>query len=116
MKSANISPRLTLLVDGTGQLPPECNTGTCNVRQGLFFPSVSPLNGSPPAAGNSVDYVSVPLELDGDYVPSLSFVLKPPQPNVEYMVMLSNCAYVVEDGQEGKINHFVADEVTFTWR
>ena len=114
--SACSPPSSGVVGPGSVQLPPECASGTCNVRQGLYFPGVAPLPSSPPAVGNGVDYLSVPLTLDGPYVPSLTFDLSAPEPGKEYMAVLSNCARVEEDGQEGKINHFVADEVTFTWR
>lgn len=70
------------------------------MRKGLFFPTVGPLASYPAAETNKVDYVSIPLELDGDNVDSVEFVLTPPIHGKEYFVMISNCAYVKEDGQE----------------
>lgn len=93
----------------TVELPPECkmtpgqgmalDASVCSVRQGLDFSDAVAMTGRPGVykSGPSttvVTSITVDLKLDGDAADDLEVILKPPKPNVEYLVMVSNCALI----------------------
>ncbi|GMI15509.1 hypothetical protein TrLO_g309 [Triparma laevis f. longispina] len=118
----------------TVELPPECkmtpgqgmalDASVCSVRQGLDFSDAVAMTGRPGVykSGPSttvVTSITVDLKLDGDAADDLEVILKPPKPNVEYLVMVSNCALIHSetkgsDVARTEMNHFMFD-ITFNW-
>ena len=67
--------------------------------------------------GNAVDYATVTVSLNAasPQVP-IKFTLRPSSPGQTYMVYMSNCAVIHDDGVDRKLTSLNFDRLTLSWK
>jgi len=104
-------------------LPSECKDengkASCSARMYLDF-EVEPMSGGGMSGvfqSKDGSYVSVDLALDPEVekFPEINFTLKPAKGEQMYMLLVSNCAHVEQEGLDNRANYLEWDEMILTW-
>ena len=99
-------------------LPSSCSVpppSACFVRQSPFTDPAT-LVSTPPVSTNSADYASVIVALNAPPLAEpLQITLRPPIPDANYYVYVSNCALIHADGQDRKTTALNMATLTLAW-